>query len=46
MARATAEWQDEVGAMKLDAASIGDDAGALADAILERFAGSEQKKRA
>lgn len=46
MARATADWQDEVGAMKLDAAAIGEDAGTMADAILERFAGTEKRKRA
>lgn len=46
MARATADWQDKIGRMKLDAAAIGTDAGTLADAILERIAAGAERKRA
>ncbi len=40
MARATVEWQQKVGELKLDAASIGQDYGALADALLAALDGT------
>lgn len=46
MARATAEWQDMVGHMQLDAAALGENAGEMADAILGRIAGAAGKRRA
>ena len=43
MARATVEWQQKVGELKLDAATIGQDYGALADALLAALDGRGRK---